>query len=164
VNSPTIEVWGVFGVPATIQRLTGLFQKDRHKMLRRVSWVVIKMHEMSLMSEIIQIVSEDAVARGFKKVDKIDLIVGDLSNVLPDALELAFIFFQRQEDSIIDADAKLHIIREAAKARCQTCDCEFNPDYKIALCPRCNLPGSLLVSGETFRVESYEGSEEYDEN
>ena len=122
------------------------------------------MHEMSLMSEIIQIVSEDAAARGFKKVNSIEVIVGDLSNVLPDALELAFMFFQRQEGRIIDENTKLNIIREAAKARCQTCDCEFNPDYKIALCPRCDLPGSLLVSGETFRVESYEGSEEYDEN
>ncbi|MBT2685899.1 hydrogenase maturation nickel metallochaperone HypA [Bacillus sp. ISL-37] len=122
------------------------------------------MHEMSLMSEIIQLVSEDAAARGFKKVNKIEVIVGDLSNVLPDALELAFMFFRRQEVSVIDEETKLHIIREVAKAQCQTCDYEFNPDYKIALCPRCNLPGSLLVSGETFRVESYEGSEEYDEN
>lgn len=122
------------------------------------------MHEMSLMSEIIQIVSEDAAARGFKKVNKIDVIVGDLSNVLPDALELAFMFFQRQEGSLISEDSKLNIIREEAKAKCQTCDCEFIPDYKIAQCPMCNLPGSLLESGETFRVESYEGSEEFDEN
>jgi hypothetical protein len=30
-NSPTIEVWGVISVPATIPGLTGLFHKDRHK-------------------------------------------------------------------------------------------------------------------------------------
>lgn len=129
-----------------------------------MSWVVIGMHEMSLMSEIIQLVSEDAAARGFKKVIKIEVIVGDLSNILPDALELAFMFFQRQQGSPIDEDTKLHIIREAATARCRTCDFEFYPDYKIALCPKCKLPSSLLVSGETFRVESYEGSDEYNEN
>jgi hydrogenase nickel incorporation protein HypA/HybF len=122
------------------------------------------MHEMSLMSEIIQIVSEDAAARGFKKVNKIDVIVGDLSNVLPDALELAFLFFQRQEGSVVDEDTELHIIREAAKARCPACQKEFCPDYRIALCPVCGVPGSLLVSGETFRVESYEGSDENNEN
>lgn len=122
------------------------------------------MHEMSLISEIIQIVSEDAAARGFKKVNRIDVIVGDLSNVLPDALELAFLFFQRQEGSVINEGTKLHIIREEAKARCQSCKCEFCPDYRIALCPECGIPGSLLVSGETFRVESYEGSDENNEN
>ncbi|MBT2681701.1 hydrogenase maturation nickel metallochaperone HypA [Bacillus sp. ISL-35] len=122
------------------------------------------MHEMSLMSEIIEIVSEDAAERGFKKVDQIDVIVGDLSNVLPDALELAFLFFQRQEGSVIDEDSRLHIIREEAKARCPACQCDFQPDYRIALCPECGVPGSLVVSGETFRVESYEGRDGDDEN
>lgn len=121
--------------------------------------MVIGMHEMSLMSEIIRLVSEDAVARGIRKVNKIEVIVGDLSNVLPDALELAFMFFQRQQSSVIDEGTELHIIREVAKAQCQSCHCEFHPDYKVALCPECEVPSSLLVSGETFRVESYEGSE-----
>lgn len=49
------------------------------------------MHEMSLMWEIINLVSDDARLKGFDKVSKIDVIVGDLSNVLPDALELAFL-------------------------------------------------------------------------
>jgi hydrogenase nickel incorporation protein HypA/HybF len=122
------------------------------------------MHEMSLMSEIIQIVSEDATARGFNKVSRIDVIVGDLSNVLPDALELAFLFFQGQEGTMIDEDSTLHLIREEAKAQCPACRCDFQPDYRIALCPECGFPGCLLVSGETFRVESYEGSDEDNEN
>ena len=37
------------------------------------------MHEMSLMLEIIKIVSEDARSHGFSKVNKIDVVVGDLS-------------------------------------------------------------------------------------
>jgi hydrogenase nickel incorporation protein HypA/HybF len=118
------------------------------------------MHEMSLMSEIINIVSEDARLRGFKKVDKIDVIVGDLSNVLTDALELAFFHFQKQGFGILDGNTKLDIIREVAKAKCQTCLFEFKPDYRIALCPKCGLANCLLISGETFRVESYEGSDE----
>lgn len=115
---------------------------------------------MSLMSEIIKIVSEDARLHGFSKVDKIDVIVGDLSNVLRDALELAFFHFQKQGLGILDENTKLDIIREVAKAKCQTCLFEFTPDYRMALCPKCGLPNCLLVSGETFRVESYEGSDE----
>ncbi|MDS9470953.1 hydrogenase maturation nickel metallochaperone HypA [Sporosarcina pasteurii] len=118
------------------------------------------MHEMSLMTEIIKIVSHDAQSHGFSKVDKIDVIVGDLSNVLPDALELAFFHFQRQGLGILDENTQLNLVREEAKAKCQTCLFEFVPDYRIALCPKCGLANCLLVSGETFRVESYEGSDE----
>lgn len=117
------------------------------------------MHEMSLMSEIIKLVSNDARSNGIGKVDRIDVIVGDLSNILPEALELAFFHFRKQGFSFLDENTELHIIREVAKAKCQTCLFEFEPDYKIALCPKCGLPNCLLVSGETFRVESYEGSD-----
>ncbi|MBM7647462.1 hydrogenase nickel incorporation protein HypA/HybF [Bacillus ectoiniformans] len=117
------------------------------------------MHEMSLMSEIIDLVSLDAESKGFVKVNKIHVVVGDLSNVLPDALELAFFFFQQQGVPLIDEETELCIIREAAKAICSACQIEFEPDYRIALCPECKQPHSLLISGETFRVESYEGSD-----
>lgn len=111
------------------------------------------------MSEIIKIVTEDARLKDIKKVNRIELIVGDLSNVLPDALELAFLYFQKVGHGLIDENTELHIIREAAKAKCQTCLREFQPDFRIALCPQCGIVNCQLISGETFRVESYEGSE-----
>ena len=120
------------------------------------------MHEMSLMSDIINLVSDDARARCLKKVNIIVVIVGDLSNVLPDALEMAFFYFQKQDVSLIDENTELQIRREVAKAKCQTCELEFEPDYQIALCPECKLPNCLLISGETFRVEYYEGSGDHE--
>lgn len=120
------------------------------------------MHEMSLMQEIIQLVSEDAKSRGFHKVKQIQIIIGDLSNILPDALELAFFYFCKMQAGLLDEGSQLKIIHEKASAQCQTCLHEFEPDFRIALCPECGLLNSLLISGETFQVESYEGSEEFD--
>ncbi|WP_299094787.1 hydrogenase maturation nickel metallochaperone HypA [uncultured Metabacillus sp.] len=138
-----------------------LFNKAKHKHLREIiTEGVLRMHEMSLMLEIIKIVSENARLHGFSKVDKIDVIVGDLSNVLPAALELAFFHFRKQGLGILDENTELDIIREPAKAKCQTCLVEFIPDYRLTLCPMCGLPNCLLISGETFRIESYEGSDE----
>ncbi len=111
------------------------------------------------MWEIINLVSEDARLKGINQVSKIDVIVGDLSNVLPDALELAFLHFRNDYVSFIDVSTQLHIIREVAKAKCGTCHQEYEPDYRVALCPKCGLSNCLLISGETFRVESYEGSD-----
>lgn len=138
-----------------------LFNKPEHKhLIEIITKGVLRVHEMSLMSEIIKIVSEDARLHGFSKINKIDVIVGDLSNVLPDALEFAFFYFRKQGLGIFDKNTELNIIREAAKAKCQTCLFEFIPDYRVALCPKCGIPNCLLVSGETFKVESYEGSDE----
>lgn len=121
------------------------------------------MHEMSLMSEIIRMVSNDATQRGFNKVKNIEVIVGELSNVLPDALELAFFYFRNLGEGLIDETTELSLKTEEAKAVCQLCMLEFHPDYRMATCPKCDLPQCLLISGESFRVEAYEGSEE-DEN
>ncbi|MDZ5712737.1 hydrogenase maturation nickel metallochaperone HypA [Jeotgalibacillus haloalkalitolerans] len=117
------------------------------------------MHEMSLMSEIIQAVSADAQTRGIKRVERIDVIAGELSNVLPDALELAFFYFQKQGIHCIDESTTLRISTEPAIARCEECQLEFKPDYRIALCSKCMRTSCVLLSGETFKVESYEGSE-----
>lgn len=116
------------------------------------------MHEVSLMSEILDVVSADAHIRNITQVHEITVIVGDLSNVLADALELAFQYFQKQGLVLINEKTKLQIIREAAKAQCQSCLIEFKPDYQIAFCPSCNELNCVLVAGETFQVESYEGS------
>lgn len=117
------------------------------------------MHEMSLMYEIIQLVSKDAKSRGFQKVKQIQVIVGDLSNVLPDALELAFFYFCKKEAGLLAEDSQLKIIQEKAITQCQSCLHKFEPDFRVALCPKCGLLSGLLISGETFQVESYEGSE-----
>ena len=110
------------------------------------------------MSELLQIVSEDAHTRNITQVYEIRVIVGDLSNVLIDALELAFQYLQKQGSMLINEHTKLQIIREVAKAKCHSCLLEFEPGYQIALCPNCNGLNCVLISGETFQVESYEGS------
>ena len=116
------------------------------------------------MSEVLHVVSEDARTRKITQVHEITVLVGDLSNVLADALELAFQYFQKQGQglSLINENTKLQIIREVAKAKCQSCFLEFEPDYQFAFCPKCNGLNCLLVSGETFQIESYEGSVDFE--
>lgn len=120
------------------------------------------MHEMSLMFEIIQLVSEDAKLRGFQTVKHVQVIVGDLSNVLPDALELAFLYFCKEKAGLLNEESKLTIIREKTITQCKNCLFKFEPDYRIALCPKCNLLDCLIISGETFQVEFYEGSDAFE--
>jgi hydrogenase nickel incorporation protein HypA/HybF len=117
------------------------------------------MHEMGLMEDALQMVSKDAARHGMRIVEKVSLIVGDLSNVLPDALRFAFdAFRQTGEIPGIGEQARLEIIREPGRARCAVCGKEYAPNEYLALCPECGMPFGVVISGETFRIESYEGS------
>lgn len=115
------------------------------------------MHELALMGDILNLIGEDAKNQNISKVNEIELIVGDLSNALPDALEMAFDMHKSQGIDFLDKDAKLIIIHEKAKAKCALCGYEYEPEYQISVCPECNMPGGKLIKGETFKVNSYNG-------
>lgn len=117
------------------------------------------MHEMGLMEDAIQIVSEDAEKHGFRNIDSVTLIVGDLSNVLPDALQFAFEAIKRSGESpLLSAQTRLDLVRERGRAKCTVCEIEYEPTQYLAICPECGMPFGVLLSGETFKIESYEGS------
>ncbi|MGG3561456.1 hydrogenase maturation nickel metallochaperone HypA [Neobacillus rhizosphaerae] len=116
------------------------------------------MHEMSLMGDILQLVQEDALEKGIYKIEKVELIVGEISNAMPDALQMAFDIFRDQNLHLFQETAELVIHLEKAKASCVLCGMEYRPEHKIALCPNCLVPSGKVLSGETFQVLSYEGS------
>lgn len=116
------------------------------------------MHEMSLMGDILQIVQEDASEKGINRIEKVELIVGEITNAMPEALEMAFDIFRDQNLHIFSKNAKLVIHVEEAKAECVLCGTQYRPEQKIALCPSCHIPSGKVLSGETFQVLSYEGS------
>jgi hydrogenase nickel incorporation protein HypA/HybF len=115
---------------------------------------------MSLMGDILQLVQEDAAQRGMGKINKVELIVGEISNAMPDALQMAFDIFRDQNLHLFTNNAELVIHIEEAKAECIICGTEYHPSQKIALCPNCQIPSGKVLSGETFQVLSYEGSNE----
>ncbi len=115
------------------------------------------MHEMSLMGDVLNIIQEDALKKGVKMLDKVELIIGEVSNVLPDAIRMAFDIFKEQNPHFINRDAILQIHFEKAEAKCVLCGKVYQPEQRIAQCPDCRLPSGKVTSGETFQVLSYEG-------
>lgn len=116
------------------------------------------MHEMALMGDILQLVEKDAISRNINQIEKIELVVGDMSNALPDALELAFASFRAQGIARLSSTAQLIIEKESARAKCTVCKHEYIPETRLTICPKCQLPSGVLITGETFKVQSYEGS------
>ena len=118
------------------------------------------MHEMALMGDILQLVREDASLKEVNRIEKVELIVGEISNAMPDALRMAFDIFRDQNPGIFSKDASLIIHVEEAIAECVLCGEQYRPMQKIALCPSCHIPSGKILAGETFQVLSYEGSHE----
>ncbi|MFX3616774.1 MAG: hydrogenase maturation nickel metallochaperone HypA [Sporolactobacillus sp.] len=117
------------------------------------------MHEMGLMEDALEMVANDAKKQGIHSIEKISLVVGDLSNVLPDALRFAFeAFRESRQIPQLSADAVLDIIPEKGLAHCLACDKMYEPTQFIATCPECGMPFGVLLAGETFKIKSYEGS------
>lgn len=117
------------------------------------------MHELALMGDIIGLVQEDAAANGINRIRKIELVVGEIANAMPDALTMAFDIFRDQYPYLFAETAEIVIHIEEAKAQCVICGQEYRPEQKIALCPSCLIPSGKMLSGETFQVLSYEGVE-----
>jgi hydrogenase nickel incorporation protein HypA/HybF len=67
------------------------------------------LHELSLISEVIEQVSRDACQRGFQKVNSVTLTIGRLSHIQPDSLKFCFDLAKQQT---ILHDAALEIIKK----------------------------------------------------
>ncbi|MEH7093360.1 hydrogenase maturation nickel metallochaperone HypA/HybF [Neobacillus vireti] len=119
------------------------------------------MHEMALMGDILELVNEDAAKKQIKRINRVELIVGEIANAMPDALQLAFEIYRDQNQHLFTKEAKLIIHLEEARAKCILCGEEYRPEQKIALCPSCMIPSGQVLAGETFQVLSYEGSCRY---
>jgi len=116
------------------------------------------MHELALMGDILALVETDAKKRDIATINSITLVVGVLSNAMPDALMMAFDMFKAQQHTMLAETAVLEIQVEEANAYCPHCGITYTPEHRIAICPDCSLPGGQLTAGQTFQVEAYEGS------
>lgn len=118
------------------------------------------MHEMALMGEILQVIEKSSKEKGIGKIEKVELIVGEISNVMPDALTMAFDIFKEQNPHFISNEAQLVMHIEEAQAECVLCSSHYKPDHRVAVCPDCQFPSGKIIAGERFEILSYEGREE----
>lgn len=129
------------------------FSSNRGK-VKNGAWSAI-MHELSIMSNILDIVVDHAGKNKAKKVVKINLTVGELSDLIPDWMQTYFNFVSK--DTIAE-QAVLNIERIPATLQCRNCGHRYTlqrDDLQFA-CPKCESGEIELLSGREFRVDSIE--------
>lgn len=114
------------------------------------------MHEMSIMESVVDILRRSAAEHGIRRIRRVDLVVGRLTNALPDALQLAFEVLRR--DTLFAPDATLAIEERPVRIRCLTCRTEFEAEEgPLSPCPACGGWGGNVLTGEELYVAGFEG-------
>ena len=112
------------------------------------------MHELSIASAIAEIAG--AHARG-RRVTSVDVTIGALRQVVPDALTFAFTLVV--EDTPL-AGAALAIEHVPARVTCRACSAETNPSEFPFACAACGGLDVDVVAGDELLVEWIELDEQ----
>ena len=111
------------------------------------------MHEISLIQSMLDIAFSQAQIQGVNRIHQLNLRVGEIAGVVPEALEFAF---ASCTEGTIAAGAKLEIEWVKAVCYCPECHAEFTPLDWIYVCPRCDRISHEIRQGRELQLISLE--------
>ncbi len=110
------------------------------------------MHEMPIATDIVERAVEAAEQHGATRIEQIEVHIGLMRQVVPEALELAFTL---ASEGTMAHGAKLSISQVKAVASCNVCGCRFEPEVEISFaCPRCSQADVRIVAGNDIILTS----------
>ena len=114
------------------------------------------MHEFSIADSLVEQIRDIAAEHGLPAIDRVELEVGELRQVIPDILHLAF----RETARGTPAEAAELAIEEIeARALCQRCQNEFRPTTWDYSCPACGVADAQMLAGDALVLKSIEANQ-----
>ena len=111
------------------------------------------MHELSITQSMLDLVLKEAKKVKAEKVEKINLVIGEMSGIVDQCVEFYFEFLSK--DTIANG-AILSFTKIPTQARCHNCGELFMPKELDWSCPKCRGSSSEIVTGNELYVESIE--------
>ena len=114
------------------------------------------MHEMSILSNVMDVVLKYAQEESAHEVVSVTLVVGELRDVIDELMESCFQFLARDT---IAANASLIMEKVPLKAQCECCKLVFPASIKqpeSLVCPDCASTQLRIYSGKEFLIKSIE--------
>ncbi|NQU44340.1 hydrogenase maturation nickel metallochaperone HypA [bacterium] len=109
------------------------------------------MHEMAIAVSLYDQVCRAVEAEGEIRVEEVEVRVGDLQLVVPEAFEAAW-------DAVCQGTglegSRLKIVEVPPRARCRGCDEEFRPEVDFYLCPQCGEADVDILEGREIILSS----------
>ena len=110
------------------------------------------MHELSIMSYLLESVEAEARQLGARKVLAINLVLGERAGI-DDSL---LFYFDLLTPGTLAEGSQLNIRRTAMRFHCEPCDSDYKPRGANFECPQCGLVGLLTDDACDLLIESLE--------
>lgn len=111
------------------------------------------MHEMGIMSGVLDSVNAAAQNAQAERVIKIILNIGEMTEIIQDSLEFAF---QVMSEGTLSEGAELVIKTVTPHSICLDCGHEFDHDRFHRTCPECGSYSTSMTRGRELDIESIE--------
>lgn len=111
------------------------------------------MHEVGIMEGALDMARRLMEKNGGTRLTRVNMTVGSLSGVVPEALQSAFLALK---EAYAAGDAMLDVTWVEAVCRCNTCNADFSFTEHGYICPGCGEPALVILRGrelELTRVE-----------
>ena len=111
------------------------------------------MHEISIIEQVLEIALEQAKKRGATRIHQLNMRLGEMSGVVPEALQFAF---DVATEGTAAEGAILEIDTVPAICYCNNCQIEFQPVDIFYECPQCGQLSADLHQGREIELSSLE--------
>jgi hydrogenase nickel incorporation protein HypA/HybF len=109
------------------------------------------MHEYSVTEGLIKMAVEEATKAGASKITEIKLVIGDLSTIIDESVQM---YFDIMSEGTMAQGAKLVFRRIPAEFCCKACGTRYNKPKTGYDCPACGGMGLPTGVGREFYMES----------
>lgn len=110
------------------------------------------MHELSVINSIFKTVTTELEHQGISSdVRTLRVTVGKFSNVIPEALQFAFL---TARENTIFKNAELVILELDLICKCKDCGKSITMQKPEFICPECNSQNLKIVQGRELYIES----------
>ena len=107
------------------------------------------MHELGIMTGVMEAGEKSAVQAGATKVLKVTLSIGEMTEAIEDSLRFAF---EVLTERTMSEGAELEINMVKPRSLCLDCGAEYEHDRFHMMCPKC---GSYMTLSRTKKGDFY---------
>ena len=111
------------------------------------------MHELGIMTGVMEAVEKSAVQAGATKVLKVTLSIGEMTEAIEDSLRFAF---EVLTEGTMSEGAELEINMVTPRSLCLDCGAEYEHDRFHMVCPECGGYNTKLLAGRELQIDSIE--------
>lgn len=111
------------------------------------------MHELPVTQSIVNICLEEANKNGVKRIDKINIVEGELSDMVPESISMYFELLTKDTPLM---GAILNIKKVPGKINCKDCGAENDYEKGIFTCRNCGSDNIRISGGKEFYIDSIE--------